>query len=121
MVYNHYLEELGIKFEDWPYEKEGEYGAYREDHEGFIPAQFYDLDTTIGMFMFSHLRYFQEHCMDCHPQELSEKEWAQVIEDMIQGFKEMTRVETLSRNPRRERIIQKGLKLFAKYYKHLWY
>lgn len=126
--YNHYLKELGIKSTDFPFEKSDD--RYYPDKEGFVPAEFFNLDTTFSMYIYSHLSYFRDHCMYGCPGNMTFEQWEKIIDDMITAFRLLlTEEESYSiwddegkkQSKRRQRKINKGMRYFIKYYNHLWY
>ena len=157
---NKYLRELGINENSWPFEeiKENEVlKAEGEDYdkryiegeyeEGFIDAEFFSLDNTLNMEIYSRLCYFRDHCLNAVPgcivakyggeNEDSDKafeKWKEIIDDMIEGFKlklidddscdvskhpDKKERENLSKN--RKKKINKAMRLFVKYYDALWW
>lgn len=65
--YNHYLKELGIKETDFPFNKGTDDERYYPDEEGFVSAEFFSLDVTLAMHIYSHLCYFRDNCLVGHP------------------------------------------------------
>ena len=73
MKLNRYLSEIGIKYEDLP----GNYIAWfdnpntkisalydprnQEDEEGFCEYEFFNLDHTFDLIIYSKMSYFREH------------------------------------------------------------
>ena len=128
--YNHYLKEIGIKETDFPFEKKDE--RYNPDEEGFVEAEFYNLDNTFAMYIYSHLCYFKDHCLVGHPANMTMEEWSKIIDQMIESFKMMITEDEeednllfdkdfIKHSKRRNRKINRGLRLFAKYFGHLWW
>ena len=133
--YNHYLKELGIKETDFPFEKEDvvEPNRYDADEEGFRPAEFWSLDYTLALYIYSHLCYFRDYCLVGGPMGMDFKEWKHIIDEMIEGFKlyiiednthtdyTLTEEQRHKVSKRRCRKINKGFRNFIKYFGHLWY
>lgn len=122
MKFNHYLEELGYCEEEWMYDNNNspDY-RYRQNEEGFIPAMFYDLDVSLGMIIYSHLRYFKDNCLYSHPSGMTMEEWGSIIDQMIEAFRSLVVNDECKVSKRKARAIKKGMRLFIKYYGHLWY
>lgn len=122
MKYNHYLDELGFCEEEWMYDNQNSPDhRYRQNDEGFIPAMFYDLDVSLGMIIYSHLRYFKDNCLHSHPSGMTMEEWQSIVDKMIDAFKGMVVEDEYRMSKRRKRALKQGLRLFIKYYQHLWY
>ena len=60
---------------------------YKEDENGFVPAECWNLDTTFAMYIYSHLCYFRDNCNVGHPGNMSEEKWNKILDDMIIAFK----------------------------------
>lgn len=119
---NKYLRELGIDENFYLFnekEKQSDY-RYKEDEDGFVPAECWNLDTTFAMYIYSHLCYFRDNCNYGHPGNLSEEQWDNILNKMINGFKLLITNETDVSKTRRKKI-DYGLRLFAKYFSALWY
>lgn len=119
---NKYLRELGINENFYLFnEKEKQSDCrYKEDEDGFVPAECWNLDTTFAMYIYSHLCYFRDNCNYGHPGNLSEEQWNNILNKMINGFKLLITNETDISKTRRKKI-DYGLRLFAKYFSALWY
>ena len=122
---NRYLRELGIDENYWLFSNQ-EDGRYREDEEGFKPAEFFELDTSFSLYIYSHLCYFRDNCLYGHPGSMTFEEWKKTLDQMIEGFKLLIKEDDnypwdRTDSKRRQRKINRGLRLFAKYYQHLWY
>ena len=78
---NKYLREIGIDENSYPFnEKERQSDCrYKEDEDGFVPAEFWNLDTTFAMYIYSHLCYFRDNCNYGHPGNLSEEQWNNIL------------------------------------------
>lgn len=125
---NRYLRELGIDEKYWLFDKENQDDSrYVEDEEGFKPAEFFGLDTSFALYIYSHLCYFRDNCLVGMPAGMEFEEWKHIIDQMIEGFKLIIKedepIEPWDKvgSKRRQRKINRGLKLFATYFRHLWY
>ena len=119
---NKYLRELGIDENFYLFDEKMKQldCRYKEDENGFVPAECWDLDTTFAMYIYSHLCYFRDNCNYGHPGNLSEEQWNNILNKMINGFKLLITNETDVSKTRRKKI-DYGLRLFAKYFSALWY
>lgn len=140
MKLNKYLRELGIDENYWLFNEEDIKSdpRFTEDKEGFIDAEFFSLDCTFSLYIYSHLCYFREYCLHAYPAFLkkeygdrAEEKWEEILDDMIEAFKLQIledksykenndkKRHILSRN--RAKKINKGMRYFIKYYNCLWY
>lgn len=154
MKINKYLKELGLEWYDMP-------GIYdeklndidnlcdtpaadcrnEEDEEGFCTYEFFSLDYTLSLFIYSKLCYFREHIADiCTPgclctysessftpeereyhSKVAHNKWLSIVDKMILAFKlKITGVREGFEGIDRA-AIQEGMHLFAEYYDCLWY
>ena len=84
---NKYLRELGIDENFYLFDekmKQLDY-RYKEDENGFVPAECWNLDTTFAMYIYSHLCYFRDNCNYGHPGNLSEEQWGNILNKMIES------------------------------------
>lgn len=145
MKMNKYLKEIGFDERDLigSY-KEGneeinEYEGHaiadcrnQEDEEGFIPYEFFSLDHTFDLFIFSKMSYFREHiaslatpsCFlniedrDKHD-EAGHQLWLDIIDKIVEGFR-LALVSDLSSGEDRFKI-EEARRLFIAYYDCFWY
>ena len=132
---NKYLKEIGIDENYWLFDQKTKSidDRYNPDEEGFVDAEFFSLDTSLSLYIYSQLCYFREYCSYCSvPMGMEEEKWHSILNKMIEAFKLMiiddgknidfvdprTR-EQYSKN--KEKKIRYGLRLFIKYYRCLWY
>ena len=124
---NKYLREIGIDENSYPFnEKERQSDCrYKEDEDGFVSAEFWNLDTTFAMYIYSHLCYFRDNCNYGHPGNLSEEQWNKILDDMIIAFKLLIEKDETDyhsiESKNRQKKIRYGLRLFIKYLYDLWY
>lgn len=66
---NKYLRNIGINENTYWIMSEDHDGdsRYKEDEDGFINAETWNLNTTLAMINYSYLCYFREHCMHAYP------------------------------------------------------
>lgn len=123
---NKYLKELGIDENYWLFkDKQLNDNRYRPDEDGFIPAEFWNLDNTLAMYIYSHLCYFRDNCNVGHPGNMSEEKWNKILDDMIIAFKLLIEKDETDyhsiESKNRQKKIRYGLRLFIKYLYDLWY
>ena len=121
---NKYLRELGIDENFYLFDEKMKQldCRYKEDENGFVPAECWNLDTTFAMYIYSHLCYFRDNCNYEHPGNLSKEQWNNILNKMIEGFRLLiTRKEDDIPSKTKEKKIKYGIRLFAKYFSALWY
>lgn len=123
---NKYLKELGIDENYWLFrDKQLNDNRYKPDEDGFIPAEFWNLDSTLAMYIYSHLCYFRDNCNVGHPGNISEEKWNKILDDMITAFKLLIEKDETDyhsiESKNRQKKIRYGLRLFIKYLYDLWY
>ena len=123
---NKYLREIGIDENFWLFKdaKSGD-DRYKPDEDGFINAEFWNLDSTFAMYIYSHLCYFKEHCNVGHPGNMTWKQWNKCLDDMITAFRLLVEEDKITdyksmQSKNREKKINYGLRLFAKHMRSLW-
>jgi len=121
---NKYLKELGIDDNCWLFEGERkkEDKRYIPDEDGFINAETFNLDVTLSMYIYSQLCYFRDNCLKGHPSSMTFEQWKSIIDKMIEAFKLQITTNnewTVSKN--KQKKINYGMRLFIKYYNHLWW
>lgn len=124
---NKYLKEIGIDENFWLFKdaKSGD-DRYKPDEDGFVNAEFWNLDSTFAMYIYSHLCYFKEHCNVGHPGNMTWKQWNKCLDDMITAFRLLVEEDKIIdyksvQSKNREKRINYGLRLFAKHMRSLWY
>lgn len=123
---NKYLKELGIDENYWLFrDKQLNDNRYKPDEDGFILAEFWNLDSTLAMYIYSHLCYFRDNCNVGHPGNMSEEKWNKILDDMIIAFKLLIEKDETDyhsiESKNRQKKIRYGLRLFIKYLYDLWY
>ena len=123
---NKYLKELGIDENYWLFrDKQLNDNRYKPDEDGFIRAEFWNLDSTLAMYIYSHLCYFRDNCNVGHPGNMSEEKWNKILDDMITAFKLLIEKDETDyhsiESKNRQKKIRYGLRLFIKYLYDLWY
>lgn len=121
---NRYLRELGIDEKNWLFNKENKENddRYNPDEEGFVNAEFFNLDYSLSLYIYSHLCYFRDYCLNGHPSSMTFEQWKSIIDKMIEAFKlQITTDNEWSVSKNKQKKIKYGMRLFIKYYNHLWY
>lgn len=108
--------------------------------EGFIDAESFSLDLTLAMIIYSYLCYFRENCMCAIPlcmmykngkeltTEQADARWHKLLDDMIIAFKYYIQKQNFNidrsdyeADDKHDDKINKGMKLFIKYFGALWW
>jgi len=122
---NRYLRELGIDEKScWLFKKENKENddRYNPDEDGFVDAEFFDLDYSLSLYIYSHLCYFRDYCLCGHPSSMTFEQWKSIIDKMIEAFKlQITTDNEWNVSKNKQKKINYGMRLFIKYYNHLWY
>lgn len=132
MKYTHYYAELGLKEDDFLFEKsEDVCDRNIPNEEGFSGIEFFSLDYSLAIYIYGRLRYFQDNCLYGYPNGMTEEKWKKILAKMIKGFKLyctkedeyflLPEKERKARSKNRQKQITYGMRLFIKYFSHLWY
>lgn len=154
MKLNKYLKELGLNEYDLPgyYNEQLENNEEtvdvagadirnKEDEEGFCEYEFFNLDRTLSLYIYSKLCYFKEHIADIatpgclcsfdttgmtqEEREESQKQahdkWMSILDKMILAFKLQIVGTTDGREGLDYADIREGMHLFVDYYSCLWF
>ena len=148
MKLNKYLKDLGLDWCDLPGNYDGKLHncsinkiekspaadpRNKEDEEGFCKYEFFSLDYSMALYIYPRLcKFIDEYakfgtpgCF-CYnkkgePVENGNEKWIKVLDKMILSFKYIIKEPEDIDYKEKDRIIKKGLFLFAKYYNCLWY
>ena len=80
--YNRYLKTLGIRKDDFPFELYSPKDVrYKDNDEGFSVAEFFNLNNTLDLIIYSYLCEFYEKYSDYgYPARLkSSKQWKRIL------------------------------------------
>ena len=132
VIINKYLRDIGINEDNyWILAKENQNdNRYKEDEEGFIEAETWNLDSTLAMINYSYLCYFREHCLHGCPANMTMEKWKKIIDSMILAFelmikedntKELFGKELIEYSKNKQKKINFGLRMFIKYFSDLWW
>ena len=120
---NKQLRELGIDENYWLF-KDEEDGRYKPDEDGFVNAETFNLDATLSMVIYSYLCYFRDNCLVGHPGSMTFEKWKEIIDKMIEAFRLQIDLDENINNidsKNKQKKINYGMRLFIKYYNHLWW
>lgn len=120
---NKYLRELGIDENYWLF-KDEEDGRYKPDEDGFVNAETFNLDATLSMVIYSYLCYFRDNCLVGYPGSMTFEKWKEIIDKMIEAFRLQIDLDENINNinsKNKQKKINYGMRLFIKYYNHLWW
>lgn len=144
MKINKYLEELGLTKYDMPgyykkvFEKNEELkdkpcadSRNKENKEGFCEYEFFNLDHTMNLYIYSKISYYKEHIASlstpgcfCSLDGCSDEAhqlWLKIIDEILEGFK----IAIVGPQNKEEGIcmykVQKARFLLAQYWDCFWY
>jgi len=87
---------------------------------GFDNSEIWNLDGTIAKFIYPRLKVFLEHTQEVnsHPGDMEYEEWEDILKQMVLGFELISsdRIKTDEEN----KLQEKTLELFSKYFFNLW-
>ena len=92
--------------------------AKQQKKWGFCDAELWDFNRCIVTFVLPRLIRFRKMRRTGYPQNLSPKRWEKILDRIIQAFKLLKR--GLLADKKEEKIITRGLELFAKHFEDLW-
>jgi hypothetical protein len=93
--------------------------AEQRKERGFDDTETWALDQALALFAIPRLKRFKEIHI-CHPPGMTMKKWDSILQQMIDGFEEvLLRDEKIADWDFKK--VDKGLKLFAKWYADLWW
>lgn len=87
---------------------------------GFSYTETWGLDYTIALFVLPRLKCFREIEAGYPGNFKSQKEWTDVLDEMIYSFECKVKNEVVSESDDIERY-KAGIQLFAKYFDNLWW
>lgn len=90
--------------------------------KGFDNSECWNLDITIAKFILPRLKNFQKITIGYPSKLKNEKKWNKILNKMIISFELILNDDENVKKYKIEnrKKIQKGLKLFAKYFTELW-
>lgn len=98
--------------------------AKQRKKRGFDDTETWSLDGTIADFVYPRLKRLKK-LNTGYPSTLkSIKEWENILDKMILAFKHLRDdniCNSIESERKRQEEIAEGLKLFAKYFQHLWW
>lgn len=84
---------------------------------GFDSTELWGLEYTIAAFILPRLKQFAA-APGGHPGSLTYEEWKDLLNEMVVAFEILVRDDDTT--PEEDAKIERGLTLFAKWYRHLW-
>jgi hypothetical protein len=114
--------DYGFSSEIDPDDERQPFWAKEREEFGFDHTEMWALDQALAKMILPRLKHFKE-CHICFPPTITAKKWDNILQSMIDGFEEiLTRDLTTEKRGREWDVkkIQKGLRLFAKWYFDLW-
>ena len=85
---------------------------------GFDDSETWALDNTVTSFIYPRLKRFVKLAPDvCRPGNLTIDEWKTILDRMLGSFRELSKAGYTNLVKK----VDKGLKLFFKYYDRLWW
>jgi len=85
---------------------------------GFCDEDCWNLFYVIAKFVLPRLVRFREMPRVSYPNGLSTKQWSCILDKIIAAFKILVKDDLASN--KEACIVRHGLKLFAKWFEHLW-
>lgn len=85
---------------------------------GFDDTETWSLSCSFARFAIPRLKRFKK-LNNGYPPDLTEKQWDRLLDEMIDGFKEVLK-EDMAKDYDRLKITR-GLEAFSKYYMALWW
>lgn len=88
---------------------------------GWDDSATWSLDHSLAKEILPRLRRFQE-IKAAHPSEMSSEEWSSIIQQMIDSFEFYASGQQWEfPSEKRLKEVERGMKLFARYYGNLWW
>jgi hypothetical protein len=93
--------------------------AHQRRTKGWDDSETWSLDYTISKFILPRLKRFRELEFG-HPCSITEQEWYNIQDELIWTFQFLSN-EEFSYDKKLNKRADKGLRLFAKWYRNLWW
>lgn len=116
------------------YREDMEYIAYdrrnKIDKNGFCEYEFFSLDYSMALYIYPRLCEFRNEYAECGTPScfctsdndaINQEKWFEVLDKMIMAFKYIIKEPKGGDYETQDKIIEEGLKLFAEYYRCLWW
>jgi len=78
----------------------------------------YGLYYTLSKYIYPRLEAFKDHTYS-NPIGLGKEKWVKILDKMIFAFKTLAE-DNIIIEDKEQKKIEEGLKLFSKYFRHLW-
>jgi len=90
-----------------------------------VREETFSLDTNIAFFLVPRLKLFKKinssHAFGASPNGLSMKQWNAILDKIILAFELQTKECAYCMTKKQSEQQAEGLRLFAKWYGHLWW
>lgn len=87
---------------------------------GWDDRETWNIDVSWAEFILPRLQRYREVTIS-HPENMSLSEWLDIIDDMIDAFAIFASKDYYDMTPEQSAIIDKGVALFHKHYRDLWW
>ena len=141
MKLNKYLKDLGLRWCDLPGNYDETINEYcaaidprnQEEEDGLCEYEFFSLDYSMALYIYPRLCRFREEyasygtpscfCYDRKGRHIKNgnRKWLRTLDKMILAFKYIIKKPDDVDYKKADKVITRGLALFAKYYCNLWY
>lgn len=148
MKINRYLKELGLDWCDLPGNYDGKLHncgikklensaaadpRNKTDDEGFCEYEFFSLDYSMALYIYPRLCKFRDEyakfgtpgCFcynkDDQPDKKGDEKWLKTIDKIILAFKYIITDPSDVDYKLKQKVVSRGLHLFAEYYNCFWY
>lgn len=128
---NKHLRELGLTYKDLPCSglegcRQRKDKRHLPDRDGFVQKEFWNLDYTLSLVIYSYLKEFLDEYISGYPVGYkgidSDEDWEKAVESMCEAFKIMIlKPDGMGRSKAEIQKVNRGLKLFAQCFEALWW
>lgn len=85
---------------------------------GFDSSELWNLDATIAKFIYPRLKVFAENADGCHPSDVTQEEWNDILKRMVNGFELLS--SDRMKSDEEAQLEDDALDLFAQWFNGLW-
>ena len=105
----------------------------QEDEEGFCTYEFFSLDYTLSLYIYSKLCYFRDHCAGLGTpgclcalgsnvkDDEAHAYWLAIVDKMIEAFRLQIAGVREGHEGVDQQKIREGMQLFVDFFNCLWY
>lgn len=104
-------------------ETDSRWEVFKEERlqDGFDDSETWSLDSTIAKFVYPRLKsFYNDGDMVGYPASMTLEEWKNIVGTMLEAFRLYATTDSLEWGEKENKVISKGLKLFAKHFSELW-